>query len=121
MLIVLEDDRAAIDRLMESYPDLKNFFTNRLDIEEMEINDMLRIAKEYAMEQFYEIDEMGELALCAKLDDISGRDPIISIEDIQEVIDEAIEHSNKFSIKNIFGKLKKAKGEMSVLTEQDFL
>ena len=121
MLIVLEDDRAAIDRLLENQPDLKNFFTNRLDIEEMEINDMLRIAKEYAMEQFYEIDEMGELALCAKLDDISGRDPIISIEDIQEVIDEAIEHANKLSIKGIFGKLKKAKGEMRTLTEQDFL
>ncbi|MBQ3545862.1 MAG: tetratricopeptide repeat protein [Lachnospiraceae bacterium] len=121
MLIVLEDDRAAIDRLLENQPDLKNFFTNRLDIEEMEINDMLRIAKEYAMEQFYEIDEMGELALCAKLDDISGRDPIISIEDIQEVIDEAIEHANKLSIKGIFGKFKKAKGEMRTLTEQDFL
>ena len=121
MLILLEDDKAAIDRLLDNYPDLNSFFTNRLDIEEMEINDMLKLAKEYAAEHFYEIDEMGELALCAKLDDISGRNPVLSIEDIQEVVDEAIEHANRLSIKHLFGKLKKGKGEMGVLTEQDFL
>ena len=62
MLIVLEDDKAAIDRMLDNSPDLKGFFSNRLDIHEMEIDDMVKIAKDYAEEQFYTIDEMGELA-----------------------------------------------------------
>ena len=121
MLIVLEDDKAAIDRMLDNTPDLKEFFTNRLDIQEMEINDMVKIAKEYAADCFYEIDEMGELALYAKLDDISGQNPVLSIEDIQEVIDDAIAHANRFGLGKLFGKIRKSKGEMSVLTEHDFL
>ena len=107
--------------MLNSTPELNEFFTNRLDIHEMEINDMVKIAKEYAAEQFYEIDEMGELALYAKLDDISGHNPVMSIEDIQEVIDEAIAHANRFGLGKLFGKIRKGKGEMSTLTEQDFL
>ncbi|MDE7430822.1 MAG: hypothetical protein K2N34_02745, partial [Lachnospiraceae bacterium] len=121
MLIVLEDDKAAIDRMLDNTPDMKEFFTNRLDIQEMEINDMVKIAKEYAAEQFYEIDEMGELALYAKLDDISGKNPVLSVEDIQEVIDEAIAHANRFGIGKLFGKIRKGKGDMGTLTEHDFL
>ena len=120
MLVVLEDDKAAIDRMLDNNLELRSYFNNRLDIEELEINDMVKIAKEYAATQFYEIDAMGELALYARLDDISGSNPLMSIEDIQEVIDEAIEHEKKFSFGKIFGKMKKGKGDMSVLTEQDF-
>ena len=121
MLIVLEDDKAAIDRMLDNSPDLKGFFSNRLDIHEMEIDDMVKIAKDYAEEQFYIIDEMGELALYAKLDDISGRNPVLSIEDIQEVIDDAIAHANRFSLGKIFGRIHKNKDDMRVLSEQDFL
>ena len=118
MLIVLEDDKAAIDRMLDNAPDLKGFFTNRLDIHEMEINDMVKIAKEYAEEQFYDIDEMGELALYAKVDDISGRNPIMSIEDIQEIVDEAIAHASRFRIGKLFSR--KNKGEKGILSEHDF-
>lgn len=121
MLIVLEDDKAAIDRMLDNSPDLKGFFSNRLDIHEMEIDDMVKIARDYAEEQFYTIDEMGELALYAKLDDISGRNPVLSIEDIQEVIDDAIAHANRFSLGKIFGRIHKNKDDMRVLSEQDFL
>lgn len=121
MLIVLEDDKVAIDRMLDNSPDLKGFFSNRLDIHEMEIDDMVKIAKDYAEEQFYTIDEMGELALYAKLDDISGRNPVLSIEDIQEVIDDAIAHANRFSLGKIFGRIHKNKDDMRVLSEQDFL
>ena len=121
MLIVLEDDKAAIDRMLDNSPDLKGFFSNRLDIHEMEIDDMVKIAKDYAEEQFYTIDEMGELALYAKLDDISGRNPVLSIEDIQEVIDDAIANANRFSLGKIFGRIHKNKDDMRVLSEQDFL
>lgn len=121
MLIVFEDDKAAIDRMIENMPDLKNFFTNRLDIKEMEIDDMAKIAKDYALEQSYEIDDMGMLALYAKLDDVSGKNSGITQEDIQEIVDDAIKHANRLRIGKLFGKLRRRSNELSVLTEEDFM
>ncbi len=73
MLIILEDDKAAIDRMLDNMPDLKDLFNNRVDIMEFEINDLVKVAKAYAEREHYTIDDIGILALYAKIDDISGR------------------------------------------------
>ena len=121
MLIVLEDEKVAIDRMLDNIPELENMFNNRLDIPEFELEDMCRIAVEYARSEHYRIDELGNLALHAKLADVSGRNQGISFEEIEEIVDEAIEHSNRFTIGKLFGKIGKRKGTMNVLTEEDFL
>ena len=121
MLVVLEDDKAAIDRMLINSKELKKLFNNRVDIKELEISDMVKIARDYAREQFYEIDEMGELALSAKLDDLMGSSKSITVEDIEDIVDQAIEHASKFRIGNLFGKLKKNNSEFKTLSEQDFL
>ncbi len=121
MLVVLEDDKAAIDRMLINSKELKKLFNNRVDIKELEISDMVKIARDYAREQFYEIDEMGELALSAKLDDLMGSSKSITVEDIEDIVDQAIEHASKFRIGNLLGKLKKNNSEFKTLSEQDFL
>ena len=121
MLVVLEDDKAAIDRMLINSKELKKLFNNRVDIKELEISDMVKIARDYAREQFYEIDEMGELALSAKLDDLMGSSKSITVEDIEDIVDQAIEHASKLRIGNLFGKLKKNNSEFKTLSEQDFL
>lgn len=121
MLIILEDDKAAIDRMLDNLPDLKVLFNNRLDIMEFEINDLVKVAKAYAEREHYIIDDIGILALYAKIDDISGRNQGMTFEEIEEVIDDAIDHANRFTIGKIIGKLKKNKLGMGVLTEEDFL
>lgn len=120
MIIVLEDDKAAIDRLEESNPVLKEMFTNEIYIKDYEINDLVRIAKEYAESQKYIVDEMGTLALYAKIDDISGKNQGISRSEIYEIIDEAIEHAERFKFSKLIGKLKRTRYEMGLLKEEDF-
>ena len=121
MLIILEDDKAAIDRMLDNMPDLKDLFNNRVDIMEFEINDLVKVAKAYAEREHYTIDDIGILALYAKIDDISGRNQGMTFEEVEEVIDDAIDHANRFTIGKIIGKLKKNKLGMGVLTEEDFL
>lgn len=120
MIIVLEDDKTAIDRLEESNPLLKEMFTNEIYIKDYEINDLVRIAKEYAESQKYIVDEMGTLALYAKIDDISGKNQGISRSEIYEIIDEAIEHAERFKFSKLIGKLKRTRYEMGLLKEEDF-
>ncbi len=119
MLIILEDDKAAIDRMLDNMPDLKDLFNNRVDIMEFEINDLVKVAKAYAEREHYTIDDIGILALYAKIDDISGRNQGMTFEEVEEVIDDAIDHANRFTIGKIIGKLKKNKLGMGVLTEED--
>ena len=121
MLIILEDDKAAIDRMLDNMPDLKDLFNNRVDIMEFEINDLVKVAKAYAEREHYTIDDIGILALYAKIDDISGRNQGMTFEEVEEVIDDAIDHANRFTIGKIIEKLKKNKLGMGVLTEEDFL
>ncbi len=121
MLIILEDDKAAIDRMLDNMPDLKDLFNNRVDIMEFEINDLVKVAKAYAEREHYTIDDIGILALYAKIDDISGRNQGMTFEEVEEVIDDAIDHANRFTIGKIIGKLKKNKLGMGVLTEEDLL
>lgn len=121
MLIILEDDKAAIDRILENMPDLKQLFSNRLDIVEFEINDLVKVAKAYAQREHYTIDDIGTLALYAKIDDINGRNQGMTFEEIEEIIDDAIDHANRFTFGKLIGKLRKNKSEMGILTEEDFL
>lgn len=121
MLIILEDDKVAIDRILNNMPDLEQLFNNRLDIVDFEINDLVKVAKAYAQRENYEIDDIGILALYAKIDDISGRNQGMNFEEIEEIIDDAIEHANRFTFGRLFGKLRKNKTSMSVLSEDDFL
>lgn len=121
MLIILEDDKAAIDRILENMPDLKQLFNNRLDIVEFEINDLVKVAKAYAQREHYTIDDIGTLALYAKIDDINGRNQGMTFEEIEEIIDDAIDHANRFTFGKLIGKLRKNKSGMGILTEEDFL
>lgn len=121
MLIILEDDKAGIDRLVDSIPKIKAYFGNRLDIPEFEIRDLVKVAQAYALRENYEIDGMGMLALHAKLDEITGKNQGMTFEEVEEVVDDAIEHSKRMTIGKLIGKLKKNKSNVSILTEEDFL
>lgn len=120
MIIVLEDDKAALERLVTAHPALEDIFNNQISIKEFSIDDFVRVGKEYAQSKNYVIDEMGTLALYAKIDDYSGKNQGISRTEIYEIIDEAISHAERFKISRLIGKLKRTHYEMGLLKEEDF-
>lgn len=120
MIIVLEDDKAALERLVTANPVLEDIFNNQISIKEFEMDELVKMAKDYAESKQYIVDEMGTLALYAKINDISGKNQGISRTEIYEIIDEAIVHSERFKISKLIGKIKRTHYEMGLLKEEDF-
>ena len=123
MLVVLEDDKVAIDRLVELHPKLEVMFSNQIVIKEYDINEWVRIAKEYAQSQDYGVDEMGTLALYAKINDVYGKKKEIEKSDVQMIIDDAIKHSEKKNIGKLFEIVFSRKykdSDLTMLRESDF-
>ena len=120
MIIVLEDDKAALERLVTANPVLEDIFNNQISIKEFEMDELVKMAKDYAESKQYIVDEMGTLELYAKINDISGKNQGISRTEIYEIIDEAIVHAERFKISKLIGKIKRTHYEMGLLKEEDF-
>ena len=62
------------------------------------INDeLVTFGQTYAQENGYRIDEMGILALYSRIDSLQREDHAVTVAEVKEVMDEAIQHSQKAS------------------------
>ena len=115
-IIVIEDEKVNADKLLERHGELRDYFANRIVVKQNKIKDWVAIAQEYAEEKGYEIDEIGLLALHAKIDQLYGVTLVIQRNHVENVIDNAIKKAEKGGLfKKIFGRKKD-----KVLTEEHF-
>ena len=121
MLIVMEDDQAAIERLLNTTPSLKKVFDNKIFIKGHNADDYVQMAKDYAAKRRYVVNEMGTLALYERIGDIFGRNQCVTKDELEGIIDEAINHSERGGIKRLFGMVKRNKDEFGILKEEDFI
>ena len=123
LLVVLEEERRPLDKMLALYPDFKKKFTSRLELPVFINDELVTFAQTYAKENGFKIDEMGILALYSRIDLLQREESIVTVADVKEIIDEAIEHSRKWTfkkfLKKLFGK-KKSDISRIVLQEQDF-
>jgi Ni2+-binding GTPase involved in maturation of urease and hydrogenase len=117
MLVILEDNEAALERLFKVYPKLETLFSNVIEIKEIGVKDWVEVAKDYARARGYMVDEMGTLALHVKIGNAYSKKFELATDEIEEIIDEAIDkikrkrkHSKKYRIDGFI-----------VLREADFL
>ena len=71
MLIVLEEQRKPLDRLLSSNREFRRKFTSRLEVPIFINDELVTFGQTYARENGYKIDEMGILALYLSLIHIS--------------------------------------------------
>ena len=115
-IIVIEDEKVNADKLLERHGELRDYFANRIVVKQNKIKDWVAIAQEYAEEKGYEIDEIGLLALHAKIDQLYGVTLVIQRNHVENVIDNAIKKAEKGGLfKKFFGRKKD-----KVLTEEHF-
>ena len=115
-IIVIEDEKVNADKLLERHGELRDYFANRIVVKQNKIKDWVAIAQEYAEEKGYEIDEIGLLALHAKIDQLYGVTLVIQRNHVENVIDNAIKKAEKGGLfKKLFGRKKD-----KVLTEEHF-
>lgn len=124
IVIILEDTRKEIDRFMEKYEKLQESFTSRMDVEALSNDTLVAFGRQYAREREYSIDELGVLALHTRIEDMQTIDHVVTVVDVKEIVDEAIAHANKKTLKHFFDVLfaKRYDDEdMIILTEKDFV
>ena len=124
IVIILEDTKRDIDKFLEKHEKLRECFTARMDVEALSNNTLVAFGKQYAREMEYYIDELGELALHTRIEDMQTIDHVVTVVDVKQIVDEAIAHANKKTLKHFFDVLfaKRYDDEdMIILTEKDFV
>ena len=123
LLIVLEEQRKPIDRLLSSNREFRRKFTSRLEVPIFINDELVTFGQTYAQENGYRIDEMGILALYSKIDSLQREDHAVTVAEVKEIMDSAIQHSQKASakklVKRVFGK-NTDDSDRILLSEKDF-
>lgn len=124
IVVVLQDNKKARNRMMEYFSSMKDVFNVHIEVEELGDEALVAYGKKYAKHLEYSIDEMGVLALHTRIDRMQTSDHVVTVADVRDIIDEAIESANRKSFKH-FTEVLFAKryddDDMIILRERDFL
>ena len=118
MIVVLEDEGDSLNRILDDYPDLDQMFDNQIVVKDYDINEWVKYAKDYAKQNNYVVDELGTLALYARIDDEYGIRNGLSEEDIEDIMDNVMKKASHKLMRKVFGKNKN--DGFNVLKEADF-
>ncbi len=123
MLIVLEEQRKPLDRLLSSNREFRKKFTSRLEVPIFVNDELVTFGQTYAQENGYRIDEMGILALYSRIDALQREDHAVTVAEVKDIMDEAMAHSQKVSakklVKRVLGK-NTDDADRIILSERDF-
>lgn len=124
LLIILEDSAEEIQRLFYKNKNFASKFDHTIDIPAFSNDELVAFGKSYALEQEYVFDEFGVLALYDKIGSRQTNDHLVTVAEVKDIIDGAIEHAEKGSVKHLFEKVtKKSVDEFGnhLLREEDFV
>ncbi|MCM1121136.1 MAG: hypothetical protein NC416_00995 [Eubacterium sp.] len=124
LLLLLIDRKQDINQLLADHSALKNNINLRVDIEPLDNEALVAYAKQYAEEQEYSIDEFGILALHTRIADRQTSDHEVSMSEVRNLVDEAIEYANKKTPKHFMDILlakRYDEEDMIILREKDFM
>ena len=123
MLVVLEDERRPLEAMLEAYPQFAKKFTSRVELPVFINDELVTFGQTYAKENGYKIDEMGILALYSRIDMLQREEKVVTVADVKDILDEAIESAHKASFKKVMHKLlgkSKDDSDRIILKEEDF-
>lgn len=123
IVVILEDTKKAMKRMLAAYPSMSTFFNARIEVEELNNDALAAYGRQYAAHMEYSIDELGMLALQTLIEDRQTSDHIVTVAEVRELVDEAIESANRKTIGHFFDIIlgKRYDDEdMIILREKDF-
>ena len=123
LLVVLEDQRKPLEKLFTANPSFKKKFTSKLELPVFINDELVTFGQTYAKENGYKLDEMGILALYSRIDVMQREDHAVTVAEVKEIMDDAIDHSQKANVKHfarrVFGKGTDDR-DCIILKEDDF-
>ena len=123
LLIILEDQKTEIQRLFHKNSNLASKFEYKVDIPVFTNDELIAFARSYARELGFSYDEFAVLALYDRIGNGQTNDHRVSVAEVKDMVDAAIEHSEKGGVRKLFAKITgKSVDEEGyrLLHEQDF-
>ena len=123
LLVVLEEQRKPLEKLLSENPGFRRKFTSKLELPIFINDELVTFGQTYAKENGYKIDEMGILALYSRIDILQKEDHAVTVTEVKEIIDHAIEKAQRVNVKHFFKRLfgkHTDNADRVILTEQDF-
>ncbi len=124
IIIVLEDSRKAVQKLLEENEDLASCFTARMNVEALSNDMLVAFGRQYAKEQEYAIDDLGVLALHTRIEELQTIDHAVTVMEVKRMVDEAIHHANRKTLGHFVDILiakRYDEDDRIILTEKDFV
>ncbi len=123
MVVVLEGTRKAMNAFLEENTQLQSCFTARIDMEALSEAALVAFCKKYAREMECSIDELGVLELHRIITERQTNDHAVTLMEVKEIMDEAIESANRKTIGHfmdiVTGK-RYDEEDMIIIREKDF-
>jgi len=123
LLIILEDQKAEIQKLFHKNSNFAAKFDYKVDIPVFTNDELIAFARSYARELGFSYDEFAVLALYDRIGNGQTNDHRVSVAEVKDMVDAAIEHSEKGGVRKLFAKITgKSVDEEGyrLLHEQDF-
>ena len=124
IIVILEDTKKAMNKLLKANPILYESFTARIDVEALSNQLLADYGKKYALEREYFIDDLGVLALHTQIESRQTSAHVVSTAEVKEIVDAAIAHVNRKTLGHFFDIVlakRYDKDDMIILTEKDFV
>lgn len=118
MIVILEDEKIGMRKLIARYPKLAKKFTSMINIPVFTNDELVNFAKVYTMENGFRIDQMGMLALYNLIGINQKEDQPMCIGTVKTMLDRAMERAQS----GLFKRSKKRvdRDGYTVLFEKDF-
>ncbi|MDE7063573.1 MAG: hypothetical protein K2O73_10070, partial [Lachnospiraceae bacterium] len=120
LLVILEDTKEGIAKALRRDEAFARKFTEKVMLPVFTSDELVFFAQSYCHEMGYEIDEMAVLALYNRISNIQRLDHPTSLTEVKEIVDEAIDNSERFSFKKVFFSKKYSEQDYIILYEKDF-
>lgn len=122
-LYILEGTKEDIQKALERDSSFAAKFTEKISIPLFTTDDLVAFGRAYANDLDYDIDEMGTLALHKRIHKMQKLDQVITMTEIKEIVDDAIEKAEKGTFKKVFTILTATRyndDNYIILREKDF-
>ncbi|MDD3368605.1 MAG: hypothetical protein PHP50_06900 [Lachnospiraceae bacterium] len=123
VIVVLEDQKKAMNKFLEHNPKITECFNSRIDLEALDDESLVTFGRMYAKEMEYSIDDMGVLELHTRIADMQTSDHSVTVAEVKDIIDDAIYHANRKTPKHFLDILLRKRydeNDMIILSEKDF-
>lgn len=123
LLIILEGTEEDIQKIFLKNKNFASKFDYRVEVPVFSNEELVNFAKSYAMENGYSLDEFAVLALYDRIGSRQTLDNNVTVTEVKEILDEAMEHSEKGGMKRFFAKMTKKNMDEdgnTILREEDF-